>query len=106
MARIGNGLTPLKSNLGYWEDGIFPWLTSTVVNVDIVGEPTEFVTELALQECHLPIVAPGSVLMAITGQGKTRGMVALLEYKATINQHLAALSLIILGKKVGCQADC
>ncbi|GAB4200756.1 MAG: restriction endonuclease subunit S [Roseiflexaceae bacterium] len=89
FAQIGNGSTPFRDNLAYWQNGTFPWLTSTVVNDETIGEPTEFVTELALKECHLPIVKPGSILVAITGQGKTRGMAALLNYTATINQHMA-----------------
>lgn len=46
-------------------------------------------TETALIECHLPIVEPPAILMAITGQGKTRGMVAPLTIEATISQHVA-----------------
>jgi type I restriction enzyme S subunit len=38
-------------------------------------------------------VRPGSVLPAITGQGKTRGTGAILEIDATINQHLAFITL-------------
>ena len=92
LASLGNGSTPLRDNKEYWQDGILPWLTSTVVNDDVVGEPTQFVTEVALSECHLPIVQPDSVLVAITGQGKTRGKATILPYQATINQHLAFIS--------------
>lgn len=92
VGQIGNGSTPLKDNTSYWDNGIFPWLTSTVVNNDIVGEPSNFVSEIALRDCHLPIVQPNSVLIAITGEGKTRGKASLLNYKATINQHLAFIN--------------
>lgn len=95
IAQVGNGSTPFRDNLTYWKNGKFPWLTSTVVNTDIVGEPTDFVTEVALKECHLPIVQPNSVLVAITGEGKTRGKASILRYQATINQHLAFISLNI-----------
>lgn len=92
LGKIGNGSTPLRETNAYWQDGTFPWLTSTVVNDDVVGEPTEFVTEVALLEYHLPIVQPNSILVAITGEGKTRGKAALLRYQATINQHMAFIS--------------
>lgn len=92
LAKVGNGSTPLRENSLYWKDGHFPWLTSTVVNDDIVTEPTELVTEIALRECHLPIIRPDSVLVAITGEGKTRGKAALLTYQATINQHMAFIT--------------
>lgn len=92
-ARIGNGSTPLKDNASYWEGGTFPWLNSAVVNRDTVNEGSEYVTDAALHACHLPIVEPGALLVALTGQGKTRGQVTVLRIQATINQHLAYLAL-------------
>jgi type I restriction enzyme, S subunit len=92
VAQIGNGSTPRRDYMPYWQDGNFPWLTSTVVNQDIIEESTDFVTGFALRECHLPIVEPNSVLVAITGEGKTRGKAAVLPYRATINQHMAYIS--------------
>ena len=92
-SRIGNGSTPLKDNAGYWEAGTFPWLNSAVVNQDEVREGSEMVTDEALRACHLPIVEPGAVLVALTGQGKTRGQATVLRIQATINQHLAFISL-------------
>ncbi len=92
-AKIGNGSTPLKDNADYWQGGTFPWLNSAVVNLDEVTEGSEFVTEAALQACHLPIVKAGSLLVALTGQGKTRGQTTVLRITATINQHLAFIAL-------------
>jgi type I restriction enzyme, S subunit len=89
VARIGNGSTPSRDKSDYWIDGHFPWLNSSVVNQEEVTESDQFVTDLALKECHLPIIHPPAVLVGITGQGKTRGMAAKLGVIATINQHLA-----------------
>jgi len=89
VGRIGNGSTPSRENPNYWSEMGFPWLNSSVVNQEEVSEAAQFVTSLALQECHLPIVEPPAVLVGITGQGKTRGMSAPLTFRATINQHLA-----------------
>ena len=47
---------------------------------------------MALRECHLPRVPVGSLLIAITGQGKTRGTSAVLGIEATINQHIAYIT--------------
>ncbi|WP_337175413.1 restriction endonuclease subunit S [Paludisphaera sp.] len=93
FARVGNGSTPSRSNINYWSDGDFPWLNSSTVNQGVITRSDQFVTSQALKECHLPIVPPGSVLMAITGQGKTRGTSALLAMEATINQHLAFITI-------------
>ncbi|MFD7732239.1 restriction endonuclease subunit S [Kitasatospora phosalacinea] len=87
--RIGNGSTPRRESLEYWEGGDVPWLNSSVVNQARVDSASEFVTATALSECHLPIVPVGSVLVGLTGQGKTRGMATILDIKATVNQHLA-----------------
>lgn len=89
LADVGNGSTPHRDRADYWTGGDYPWLSSTVVNGEVVLEAGEFVTELALTECHLPKVKPPAVLVGITGQGKTRGMAALLGIEATINQHIA-----------------
>lgn len=89
ISRIGNGSTPNRDNPAYWSEFGFPWLSSSVVNQDEVTEADRFVTELALKECHLPVIRPPAVLVGITGQGKTRGMASLLMFEATINQHLA-----------------
>lgn len=91
-ASVGNGSTPSRGNATYWTDGTIPWLNSSVVNRHEATEADQFVTETALRKCHLPLVRSGSVLIAITGQGKTRGRAVVLSFDATINQHLAYVS--------------
>ena len=88
-AQIGNGSTPSRGNAEYWLNGTIPWLTSSVVNQYEITKADEFVTEVALQDCHLPLVKSGSVLIAITGQGMTRGQAVVLSCESTVNQHLA-----------------
>lgn len=92
FGRVGNGSTPSRGNAGYWNGGTYPWLNSSSVNRGRITNADQFVTNNALHECHLPRVQPGSVLVAITGQGKTRGTAAILDIEATINQHLAFIT--------------
>lgn len=89
IARIGNGSTPSRDDSAYWDQGDYPWLNSSVVNQESVTSADQFVTPLALRECHLPKIQPPAVLVGITGQGRTRGMASTLFFEATINQHLA-----------------
>jgi type I restriction enzyme S subunit len=89
LAVVGNGSTPSVENAEYWDDEGYPWLNSSVVKESLVTSASRFVTDTALRECHLPKVHPPAVVIGITGQGKTRGMAALLGIEATINQHLA-----------------
>jgi type I restriction enzyme S subunit len=92
FARVGNGSTPSRGNAEYWIKGTYPWLNSSNVNRGFIDNANQFVTKTALDECHLPRVPPGSVLVAITGQGKTRGTAAVLGIEATINQHIAFIT--------------
>jgi len=91
VARVGNGSTPKRTNPAYWEGGTLPWLTSAKVHEAIITKADEFVTDLAAKECHLPEVPKGSVVIAITGQGKTLGNAALVTFNTRISQHLAYL---------------
>lgn len=92
FAKVGNGSTPSRTNLAYWADGSHPWLNSSSVNKSVILRAEQFVTSQAVKECHLPTVAPGSVVVAITGQGRTRGTAAVVEIATTINQHLAYIT--------------
>ena len=91
-ASVGNGSTPSRGNATYWAEGTIPWLNSSVVNQYEATKADQFVTQIALRECHLPLVKNGSVLVAITGQGKTRGQAVVLSFDSTINQHLAYIT--------------
>lgn len=92
IATVGNGSTPNRSRREYWGGGAIPWLNSSSVNLGEITAADQFVTKLAVRECHLPMVGSGSVLVAITGQGRIRGRAAVLSIDATINQHVAFIS--------------
>ena len=92
FAKVGNGSTPSRGHAGFWNGGNYPWLNSSHVNRGFIDSADQFVTSTALRDCHLPRVAAGSVLIAITGQGKTRGTSAVLGIEATINQHIAYIT--------------
>lgn len=92
FGRMGNGSTPLKTNPAYWINGTIPWLTSAKVYDITIAKADQFVTPQAIVECHLPRVEPGSVLIAITGQGKTLGNAAVTAIETCVSQHVAFLS--------------
>lgn len=89
IAKIGNGSTPKRSDERYWKNGTVPWITSTKIHDLTITQADQFVTDTAKKECHLPLVSRGSVVVAITGQGKTLGNAAILAIDTCINQHLA-----------------
>jgi len=92
FSHVGNESTPSRGNSTYWIGGDYPWLNSAYANQEEITEADQFVASTALRECHLPVVPARSVLVAITGQGKTRGKAAVLLIEATINQHLAFIT--------------
>lgn len=89
MGRVGNGSTPKKTNLAYWTNGTIPWLTSGKIHEGVIKAPDQFVSLKAKRECHLPTVRKGGLLIAITGQGKTLGNAAIVDFDSTMSQHLA-----------------
>ena len=93
LAAIGTGVTPLRSKLQYYENGTVPWVTSGALNDELVIKAYEHVTLLALEECRLELYPAGALLIAMYGEGKTRGKCSELSIPATINQAIAALVL-------------
>ena len=93
LARVGTGVTPLRSRADYFEGGTFPWVTSGALNVNVVLGASELLTPVALSECRLQIFPPGTLLVAMYGEGKTRGKCSELGFASTINQAIAAIVL-------------
>lgn len=91
LADIFSGGTPDKSNHSFWEDGTIPWLNSGAVNQVEVTKASAWITEEAFQSSSAKWVEPDSVLVALAGQGKTKGMAAYLHFAATCNQSMSAL---------------
>jgi type I restriction enzyme, S subunit len=85
------GGTPDKTKTDYWENGTIPWLNSGAVNDRLITEPSALITDDAFANSSAKWIPRGSLLMALAGQGKTKGMVAQLGFPATCNQSMAAL---------------
>jgi type I restriction enzyme S subunit len=93
VAEVGTGATPSRSNVTYWEGGSVPWVTSGALNQREVTAPAAFVTQKALDETNLSLYEEGTLLVAMYGEGKTRGKCSELRIAATTNQAIAALTL-------------
>jgi type I restriction enzyme S subunit len=86
-----SGGTPDKKNDLYWLDGTIPWLNSGAVNQGVISQPTDFISELALKESSAKWIPAGAVIIALAGQGKTKGTTAITKFKTTCNQSMAAI---------------
>jgi len=90
-ASVENGSTPSRDNPDFWEEGTTPWVTSGEVNQYVITDPSELITSSALEQSSLRVIPEGAVLVGLVGQGRTRGMSALLGIPAAINQNVAAV---------------
>jgi type I restriction enzyme S subunit len=86
-----SGGTPDKLIARYWEDGTIPWLNSGAVNDGLIVEPSTYITEEAYKSSSAKWIPAGALVMALAGQGKTKGMVAQLGIATTSNQSMAAI---------------
>ena len=92
VADVNTGSTPKRGNKEYWENGTIPWITSGETNNQYITKATEFITTKAVAETNCKIIAKGSLVIAMYGEGKTRGKCAELSIDATTNQALASIT--------------
>ena len=87
---IITGGTPSTTVDKYW-GGSIPWLASTEIHQKIITRATKNITNIGLNNSSAKMAPKDSVLIALAGQGKTRGTAAFLAYPMALNQSLAAL---------------
>lgn len=86
-----SGGTPDKGNDVYWEDGDIPWINSGAVNDGYITQPSELITREGFSNSSAKWIPKDALVMALAGQGKTKGMVGQLGFPTTCNQSMAAL---------------
>lgn len=87
---IRSGGTPARDVSEYW-NGHIPWVKTGEIDYRAITSTEECITETGLQNSSAKLQPKGTLLMAMYGQGVTRGKVAFLEIEATTNQACAAL---------------
>ena len=92
IAEVNSGGTPSRKVAAYW-GGDIPWVTTAELDKGEVFEASQFLTEQGLHNSAAKLLAPGTLLMALYGQGKTRGKCAVLRIAATTNQACASISM-------------
>lgn len=91
IAKTASGATPPRGNSAYFLNGTIPWIKTGELRDNFVAQAEEQVTELALRDCSLPLLPEGTLLIAMYGQGQTRGRTGLLAIPATTNQACFAI---------------
>jgi type I restriction enzyme M protein len=92
VCAIKSGGTPDRSSETYW-NGDIPWVTTTLIDYGVIDRANEFITSEGLKNSATWVVPKGTVLMAMYGQGVTRGRVAILGIDAAVNQACAVFQL-------------
>lgn len=92
------GATPSRQHAEYW-NGSIPWVSSGEVRFTTINKTREMITDIGLKNASTNLQPIGTVLLAMIGEGKTRGQSALLNIPAAHNQNTAA----ILVSKTLCQ---
>ncbi len=88
---VVSGGTPDRKNITYWDNGTIPWVKTTELQNNRIACVEEHITEKGLSESSAKIVPADTVLIAMYGQGKTRGMTAILGIPASTNQACACI---------------
>ena len=91
IAKCVAGATPSTSKHEYWENGTIPWLSSGEVNKYRIYETNTKITRLGYDSTSTKLVPPHTVVLAMAGQGKTRGTAAMAEIELCTNQSICSL---------------
>lgn len=87
---VFGGATPSRRDPQLW-NGEIPWVSSGEVAFCRIRKTKEKITEVGLWSCSTKVHPVGTVLLAMIGEGKTRGQAAILDIPACNNQNAAAI---------------
>jgi type I restriction enzyme S subunit len=92
IGTVCNGSTPSRKRPDFW-NGDIPWVSSGEVRNNVIAQTRERITKAGYEGSSVHLLPRGTVLLAMIGEGKTRGQSAILALEATINQNIAAVVL-------------
>lgn len=88
---LETGGTPSTKITEYWERGEIPWLLSGEIHKKRIYNTQKKISQLGYDNSNATLLPKKSVLIALAGQGKTRGTAAITEIELTTNQSVAAI---------------
>lgn len=91
LTEIQTGSTPSRSNELFWKNGSIPWVKTGEVKMDYIESSEEYITIEALENTSVSMLPVDTILVAMYGQGITRGRVGMLKIESTTNQACAAI---------------
>lgn len=94
IAAVGTGATPSRTESKYWSSQDINWVSSGETSEPFIFNTKEKVSHLAIKETNVSVYPPGTLVVAMYGQGKTRGQITELKIESGTNQACAAIRLI------------
>jgi type I restriction enzyme S subunit len=91
VSKLTAGGTPSTEKKEYWEGGDIPWLSSGEVHKKIIHYTDNFITARGLKNSSAKLMPSKTIFIALAGQGKTKGTVAISEIETCTNQSVAAI---------------
>jgi type I restriction enzyme S subunit len=91
-AKIQSGGTPSRDTPENWDGGTIPWVKTGEIDYCVIRDTEEKITPAGLASSAARLFPAGTLLMAMYGQGVTRGRVAILGIDATTNQACASIT--------------
>ncbi len=88
---VRTGATPNRQESTYYANGSIPWVKTSEVQNGEITEAGEFITPAAIQQTNAKVFPKGTIIIAMYGEGRTRGQVGRLQIEAATNQACAAL---------------
>lgn len=90
IATVKTGATPRRGISEFW-DGDISWMASGEVHQKFLRKTAESITKEGMAGSNTSLLPKNTVVLAMNGQGKTRGTVAITEIETTCNQSIAAI---------------
>lgn len=92
ISKVTSGGTPSRERKDFW-NGNIPWITTSLIDFNEIETAEEYITEEGLRNSFAKLFPKGTLLMALYGQGVTRGKTAILKIDAATNQACASIAI-------------
>ena len=91
FTKVTSGGTPDRNTPSYWENGKIRWVKTTELQNCVICDTEEKITDEGVENSSAKMVPANTILIAMYGQGKTRGMTGYLAIEGATNQACACI---------------
>jgi type I restriction enzyme S subunit len=92
--KIRSGGTPSRDEISYWNSNDLPWLKTGEVANKVLVASEEYISTLGMQNSSAKLLPINTVLVAMYGEGRTKGQSGYLRFEAAVNQACCAITCV------------